>query len=95
MHERVELADTTDPRETDFGVREQESPALEVEFVRFTVPEKPFNALTVMVEFAREPGLASTDVGVAVTLKSGIATKYRVIVALCVRALLLPLTVAR
>jgi hypothetical protein len=95
MQERVESTEVMGPKMIVLGLREQERLALEVEFVRLIVPLKPFNALTVMVEIAGEPGVANTAVGFAETLKSGIKTKRSVTLALCVRALLLPLIVAR
>ena len=52
------------------GVRVQVKPAGETVEVRATVPVKPFNGATVIVETAAAPALALTLVGLAVTVKS-------------------------
>ena len=52
------------------GVRVQVKPAGETVDVNATVPVKPFNGATVIVEAAAAPATALTLVGLAVTVKS-------------------------
>ncbi len=56
------------------GVRVQVNPAGETVEVKVTVPVKPLIGATVMVEVPAAPARTVTDVGLAVTEKSGIAT---------------------
>ncbi len=57
-----------------FGVRVQVSPAGLTEEVRATVPVNPFTGATVIVEVAAVLATVVTAVGLAVTLKSVMAT---------------------
>ena len=52
------------------GLSVQASPAGETVEVNATVPVKPFNGATVMVDVAVAPARALTLVGLAVTVKS-------------------------
>jgi hypothetical protein len=56
------------------GVRVHVRPAGDTVLVRVTVPVNPFTGATVMVEVAATPTFTLALVGLAVTVKSGIAT---------------------
>ena len=63
---RVDVCEA--PRMTLVGLSAQEAPALgETEVVSETVPENPFNGVTVIVEVALAPAGAFTTVGLAAT----------------------------
>jgi hypothetical protein len=74
------------------GVRVHVRPAGDTALVRATVPVNPFTGATVIVEVAATPTFTLTLVGLAVTVKSGIAT-LNVTVALCDNVPLVPVTV--
>src|SRR6266566_5414479 len=74
------------------GVRVHVIPAGETEAVRLTVPVKPLTGATVMVEVPDAPATIVTEVGLAMTEKSGTAT-LNVTVAAWDSVPLVPVTV--
>src|SRR5438093_2891796 len=74
------------------GVSVHARPAGDTALVRVTVPEKPLTGARVMVEVAATPTFTLKLVGLAVTVKSGMAT-LNVTVALCDNVPPVPVTV--
>ena len=68
-------------------------PAGETVDVSATVPAKPFNGATVIVDVTAVPEFVDTLVGLAVTEKSGAAVTITVTVVECEREPLVPVTV--
>lgn len=70
MQERTALANI--PSVTLDADREQSRPAEgEIDWVKSTLPLKPFAPFTIMVDVAVESALVLTEAGLAVTAKSG------------------------
>lgn len=66
----VEVADNVEGESnTLVGLNVAETPVMEPIAVRFTLPEKKFNPLTVIVEVAVEPATTETDDGLPAILK--------------------------
>jgi len=65
-HDSVEVCAA--PRTTLVGLRVHVRPAGDTVEARATVPVKPFNGVTVIVEVAAAPARALTAVGLAVTV---------------------------
>ncbi len=67
----VEVADTVEEdNNTLVGLNVAETPVVEPIAVRFTLPEKPFNPATVIVDVVVEPATSEIDDGLPAIVKS-------------------------
>ena len=70
---RIDELEPPELRDTLLGLKDQEMPDGLVEFVRVTVPEKPFRLVNTIVAVPLEPALTWIG-GTEVTVKSTILT---------------------
>ncbi len=65
-----EAVDVEEENKTLVGFKVADTPVVEPMAVRFTLPEKPFRPVTVMVEVAVEPATTERDDGLPAIAKS-------------------------
>jgi hypothetical protein len=75
------------------GLRDAVAPAMEMEDVRLTAPEKLLRLVTVIAALLEDPELNSREVGLAVIVKSGAAVTFTTIVTVLTSEPLIPVTV--